>query len=184
MNAGTIERIETNVERFAGGLFSAAVAFALLVVLRNMLPPGEAGAAAAAGLVLAYIICAQAMALVTPRKLAFQLRAFDVRELEPIESGELLLTEADRLAGELVLTDADRALPVAPHGEPLLLDDPLPASADSRVVRLFDRRAMPTPGELKSRIDDHLAAPSSPPPQSDAAKALADALAELRRSLR
>ena len=63
---------------------------------------------------------------------------------------------------------------------------------DSRVVRLFDPRAMPTPptpGQIQSRIADHLgdgaprSAPSKTPP-SDASQALSAALAELRRSLR
>jgi len=69
----------------------------------------------------------------------------------------------------------------------LLLDDPLTAPApDSRVVILFADGRMPTAGQLKHRIDRHLAdgpreAQVSP---SDAADALSEALAELRRSLR
>jgi hypothetical protein len=184
MDAGTTERIETNVERTAAGLFAGAVAFATLAALRNQLPMPQVGGFAAVALVLAYLLCGRAMAAATSRKPAFHLSIFDVRELELIGSDELLLTEADRFTDELVLTEADQVPTVGP--EPLLLEDALPAPAeDSRVVRLFDRRAMPTPGELKSRMDDHLIAPGTPAgPQSDAAKALADALAELRRSLR
>jgi hypothetical protein len=47
---------------------------------------------------------------------------------------------------------------------------------------LFDRKAMPTPGQLQSRIDRHLGHRQSTP--EDASQALSEALAELRRSLR
>ena len=70
--------------------------------------------------------------------------------------------------------------------ETLLLDDVLVApQPDSRVVRLFagDRVA---PGELARRIDRFLEngqAPAPAPPE-EAAQALYEALAEIRRSLR
>lgn len=70
----------------------------------------------------------------------------------------------------------------------LLLDDPLAAAApDSRVVILFADGRMPTAGQLKSRIDRHLAdgaRPDTPGDASDASDALSEALAALRRSLR
>jgi hypothetical protein len=110
---------------------------------------------------------------------------FEVAEFEPFEAHELSRNEETAApAGELVLTEAERigAQPrTAP--EPLVLDDVLAKlEPDSRVVRLFDRKAMPTPGQLQSRIDDHLGQRTSAAP--DAAQALSDALAELRRSLR
>jgi hypothetical protein len=124
---------------------------------------------------------------------------FDVREIEIIQD-ELLLTDADRLEsrgelvltdgarlppGELVLTAADRIDAAAPQDQPLVLDDVLAElGPESRVVRLFDRKAMPTPGQLKSKIDDHLGQGVPSAAQSDASQALSDALAELRRSLR
>lgn len=87
------------------------------------------------------------------------------------ECDELVLTESDRLR--------DSASSEAP--DELLLDDVLAKLEDfSRVVRLFDRSAMPTPGELKNRIDQHL----DRSPALDASQALHDALSELRRSLR
>ena len=96
---------------------------------------------------------------------------FDVREVPTIEQPELLLTERVELA--------------VPEGDELLLDDILDQlEPDSRVVRLFDPAAMPTAGELKSRIDRHLDVESSAAQSSDAAQALHDALAELRRSIR
>jgi hypothetical protein len=88
------------------------------------------------------------------------------------ESDELLLTDADRLTENVADSRRD---------DELLLDDVLAElGSDSRVVRLFDASAMPTPGQLKSRIDEHLSRGSMP----DASQALHDALADLRRSLR
>ena len=67
----------------------------------------------------------------------------------------------------------------------LILDDPLPVPApESRVVQLFADGRMPTAGQLKSRIDQHLADGDKAPPAGDASDALSEALAELRRSLR
>ncbi len=136
---------------------------------------------------------------------AFVLPDFALLDFEFIQgSGELLLTDADRLtaANELLLTDADRltaanemVLTDADRVDgPLVLDDILAElGPDSRVVRLFDRKAMPappTPGQLQSRIADRLRdrsppfAPFETPTPSDASQALSAALAELRRSLR
>ena len=90
--------------------------------------------------------------------------------------GELILTLEERLG-----VTSEMAEPVA---EELILDDVLAELApDSRVVRLFDPAAMPTAGELHSRIDRHLQAQQSRP-TPDAAQALNDALTDLRRSLR
>ncbi|MEO5774095.1 MAG: hypothetical protein ABIQ32_08265 [Sphingomicrobium sp.] len=97
----------------------------------------------------------------------------DMRPAQPVE--ELMLTLEQRLGAERVAEQAT---------EELLLNDILGEIApDSRVIRLFDPAAMPTAGELQSRIDRHLQnreAPAYP----DAAQALHDALADLRRSLR
>jgi hypothetical protein len=69
--------------------------------------------------------------------------------------------------------------------EELLLDDVLAAvGADARVVRLFDPAGMPTPGQIKTRIDAHLGTATRPVPGSDASQSLFDALNELRRSMR
>lgn len=96
--------------------------------------------------------------------------------IEPLETGELLL---------------DMPYEAKVEEEVLLLDEPLPVTApESRVVELFALPAMPTAGQLKERIDRHLAGaprstlPDMQPPQADAAAALYAALDELRRSLR
>ena len=73
----------------------------------------------------------------------------------------------------------------------LLLDDQLvEAEASSRVVRLFAAPPLPTPGQLKERIDRHLATGTMhvvreyEGPAPDASDALYAALSDLRRSLR
>ncbi len=110
--------------------------------------------------------------------------------------------------GAFALTDADAALSLEPllldtiYEEPLLLDDVAEddaalllvdalrvAEPGSRVVQLFSHQPMPTPGQLKDRIDRHLAgAPRHPSPPmpvpADASQALYAALNELKRSLR
>lgn len=115
---------------------------------------------------------------------------------------ELLLTALDRLQvapafdlPELVLDEAARvdprdpahefAAPAASADPELLLDDILAQlGPDSRVVRLFDPAAMPTPGELKARIDRHLGQSPADQRPVDASAALHEALDELRRAIR
>lgn len=68
----------------------------------------------------------------------------------------------------------------------LLLDDPLPAPAPgSRVVQLFPDRPMPSPSELRQRIDRHLGMERGlhRPEPADASDSLRQALDELRESL-
>jgi len=106
----------------------------------------------------------------------FSLSPFDTATLPEVEDlDELLLTDADRV-------DAGDG---SEHVDELVLDDVLAKLEDlSRVVRLFDASAMPSPGELKHRIDRHLDGPSPSSPPPDASQALHDALSELRRTLR
>lgn len=112
-----------------------------------------------------------AMRSVDPEPQQHELPEFPV---EPIEPSELLLDDR--------YEEPDDAL---------LLEDVLGApDPTSRVVQLFAPEAMPTAGQLKARIDRHLA--NGPQPASepiptqapDASDALYAALAELRRSLR
>ena len=159
---------------------------------------------AAAGLA-AFLACNRSLAAAARREPDFALSIFDVREIEIFEPEELFLTDADRLEpselllteadqmrsteldGELVLTEADRLVPSATQAgeEPLVLDDILAQiGPGARVVRLFDPKKMPSPGQLKSRIDSHLGERTPPSQSTDASQALSEALAELRRSLR
>ena len=167
MDARSVTWLEAVLDWAAAAVLAAAVA---LAAIRLGSPPAIAGAAGLA------ILAGGRLALrgVGPAPAQFVLGDFPLEPLpaaEPID--ELVLTEADRL---------DRAGNEG-SAEELLLDDVLAEIEDSsRVVRLFDRTSMPTPAELRARIDRHL--DRSPPPAHDASQALHDALSELRRTLR
>ena len=196
MDARLIDRLESSVEHTASLLFAAAVAYAVYRLAG--VPDPQLVAFALAAVATAYLLSMRTLASVAVQNNDFRVSIFDAREIEAQGPDELLLTAEDRLhdASELLLTEADRldasellltdrldALSVAPA--PLVLDDVLTQiNADSRVVRLFDPKLMPTPGQLKSQIDSHLGQESPASGASDASQALSDALAELRRSLR
>ena len=188
MDAGQIDKIETGADRLASILFGAAAGYAAYAGLRPLLSLPELAVCAAAAAIAAQLLCSRGLKAFARRGPQFKVRAFDVREIEALEpTGELLLTE--RLADELVLTDDDRVerseeLVLGDEDRLLVLDDVLAEiGPESRVVRLFDRKSMPTAGQLKTKIDDHLRSGSAAA-QPDASQALSDALAELRRSLR
>lgn len=175
MNARPIQRIQTLFEHAACVLLAGAVAFAVYEVLNGMLGARQLGIAAGCCGVVTYLLCSRVLVSRSFELPDFGIRPFDVAELEFTEAEELVLTDADRLE-----VPADQG-----QQEPLILDDILAEiGPDSRVVRLFDRKAMPTPGNLKSRIGDHLEQGRSASAPHDASQALSDALAELRRSLR
>src|SRR5437660_4889621 len=183
MDAGVIERIETNMERAAAALFAAAVGFACYKLLGLHLGEPQLVGCTAGAAALAYLPCSRAFSGAGAHGSRFALPPFELAEFE-FTDDELLLTTTDRLipSGELELTDADR---LDRCEEPLMLDDVLIGiDPDARVVRLFDRGAMPTPGQLQSKIANHLGRASPVEPPADASQALSDALAELRRSLR
>ena len=183
MQAASVIRIEKYVDRTASTLFALACGFAFNLWLRGDLLRPLLGAASVAAAAFAYFISVRALTALKPQLPRLPVPIFDVREVEPMDRAELLLPDgAARGLEELLLNDR---LELAPASEPLLLDDILAElGSNSRVVRLFDRAAMPTAGELKSRIDQHLESEVSEARTDDAAQALHDALAELRRSLR
>lgn len=172
MQAQSVARIETAVDRVAAALLAIASGYAAFVWLAaSSRGPLLVGEALAVG-VLAYFISARLLSSVRPRTRKLPVPIFDVREVEPLHASEPLLLKTSDVWQQ-------------PAEEPLLLDDILAEiGPDSRVVRLFDPAAMPTAGELKSRIDRHLDGQASAAQSSDAAQALHDALAELRRSIR
>jgi hypothetical protein len=192
MDARLIDRIETTAERLASALFGAGIGYAAYGWLSAVLVQPRLGAYSVAAAAAAFLLCDRSLKRVSRRHSQFRLSVFDLREYDTLGSDELLLT--DRLNDELLLTepvndelllsDADRLAPPVAADE-LVLDDILgEIASDARVVRLFDRKAMPTPGELKARIDSHIGqAPAASAPV-DASQALSDALAELKRSLR
>jgi hypothetical protein len=205
MNAGLAQHIETGAERGASAVFAGAIGFAVYGAFGEAPLQPELGLGIGVAAVIAYFLSKSALETVAERDRSFVLRVFDVRDIEAMDDelvltdaeridDDLVLTDAERIDDDLVLTEADRLHPgelvlteadqVIRADQPLELDDILhELQPDSRVVRLFDRKAMPTPGQLKQRIDTHLEqAPARP--LSDASQALSDALAELRRSLR
>ena len=172
-------RFDGWVELAGAAVPAAAAGFAAFVLAPSLsLAPGPA---MAGGAIAIFALAFAAMRSVPPEPRQHRLPHFHV---EPIgELPELLL---DCVYEEpLLLVDL-----YEPADEALLLDDVLAdPGAESRVVQLFGPQPVPTPGELKDRIDRHLAGAAGPVRGSetsapDAADALFAALAELRRSLR
>ncbi|HYU96521.1 MAG TPA: hypothetical protein VE989_10185 [Sphingomicrobium sp.] len=164
MEARHVQRLESAVDGIAAAVLAVAAGYCGLA---TGLPP----LAATASAVLILLAGWKILGAVAAGPQTFLLPAFDPAPLPAAEPAE-----------ELILTDSDR-LDHSQVADELVLDDVLARLEDfSRVVRLFDRSAMPTPDELKSRIDRHLETPASAPP--DASQALHDALSQLRRTLR
>jgi hypothetical protein len=147
----------------SASLFAGAAGYSAL-----LLASPAAGVAAAA---IAFVGAHQALGRID-RQPRFALPEFAVDTVEA-EEDELLLTELT----ELLLTET------VAIGDELLLDDPLDQPApDSRVIRLFDPRTLPTAGNLHDRIERHLQRPS--PAYPDATSELHEALSALKSSLR
>ena len=184
------ERIEAAVDHLAAAVLGGATGYALFYLVQSQPLVTAAGGA------LAYLVTARLLRSVQAQRPTFDFPVFRIAdleladddellltdEIEPANAGELLLTEQV----ELVLTDADRLEPPAdPTADELVLDDILAElGPQSRVVRLFDPSAMPTPAQLTAKIEEHLREPKPELGHGDASQALYEALAELRRSLR
>ncbi|HEY4071049.1 MAG TPA: hypothetical protein VGM04_05775 [Sphingomicrobium sp.] len=167
----TVVRIESGIDRAASMLFAFACGYAAFTwFARAALPVTGAEILVAFG--LAYVIALRVLSAVRPAKRKLPVPIFDVREVDAMDAPQLLLTKP-----------VEQPAP-SQSDEALMLDDILDRlGPDSRVVRLFDPAAMPTAG-LKSRIDRHVDGELSEEQGVDAAQALHDALAELRRSIR
>lgn len=187
MRLASVIRIEKTVERLASALFALACGYATNLWFAGQLQKPELGAATLAAAVFAYLLGRRALGAVPPELPRLKVPIFDVRQVEPMDCDKLL-TRSAQIAdpSELLLTDRVKK-EGATSEEPLLLDDVLAdPGTDSRVVRLFDPAAMPTVGPAAetpgSGIDRHFEASAAQ--SHDAAQALHEALAELRRSLR
>lgn len=181
MRGGKRERVEKAVEFGASAVLSGAVGFSLFVLLRITLPQPFPAMAACCSAVSAFVLSFRLLRRVGAKPLGFEVRPFHLPELKFEEPDELLLTEQV----ELLLTDADRLRPQRSVEEELVLNDILTKlGPQSRVVRLFDPSAMPTPAQLNERIERHLRGASPQAAPVDASEALYQALHELRRSLR
>jgi hypothetical protein len=163
MEARQVHRIEQEIDVAAAAVFAVAAALAAI-----RFGPG----AAVAGAIATFGLCLGLLRSIKAVAAPFVLEGFEPAALSPVIRVE-----------ELVLTDADRLHPAG--SDELILEDVLANLTEgSRVVRLFDPAAMPSPGELKARIDRHLDDHGGDAGLPDASKALHDALFELRKSLR
>jgi hypothetical protein len=212
MRGGKAERLEAVIDRLAAALFAGAIAYAFFRWLSGFYGEPQLGVFSMIAAAMAFLLCERGLRRI-PVEERFDVPAFDLPELEsqpdailpdhidefcviePRPPDELLLTDADRIVrGELLLTETDQfwgdELSLTERFQPvgadeLVLDDILAElTPDSRVVRLFDPAAMPTPAQLNARIERHLGEGNSAVAPPDASQALYDALTELRRSLR
>ncbi|MFL6733497.1 MAG: hypothetical protein ACJ8EY_02245 [Sphingomicrobium sp.] len=129
----------------------------------------------------------------------FQIEQFSIEPTHVVfecAAEELILTLDQRVVPDAAVAPVEELLltlehrlqvsrkPAMQSGPELLLEDVLgEIGPESRVVRLFDPALMPTAGQLHSKIERHLEAQKADS-YPDAAQALKDALADLRRSLR
>jgi len=166
MNAAWVRRLEIAFDGVASAALAAAVGFAAYRWLGLWTPNPQLGTFTALAAIVTCGLCWIGLSWVDVRPQPFPVAIFDLGAVAPPRPAELVLTEEDRL------------------DDALLLDDVLTApSPDSRVVRLFGPAAMPTPGQLKTRIDRHLDRETLDPPAPDDSQALYDALAEVRLGL-
>ena len=182
MRGGREERIEKLFDRMAAAVFGAAVAATVAMLFKGSLALPQLAIFGATGGLLACFITIRLLRSVRPEPQRFRAPEFALPELYFDDCDELLLTEQV----ELVLTEADvLRLPAKSSEDELVLDDILAKLGEnSRVVRLFDPAATPTPGQLNARIEHHLRQESAPAAPEDASQALFDALTQLRASLR
>jgi len=168
MDVRSAQRIEAAVDFAAAAILALAAAYAASLFAASPISAAATGAAA-------FFLSLKALRSLGADPDSFALAPFVPSALPEAEVGELLLTDADRLD--------PGAQPAA--DDELMLDDVLAELEDnSRVVRLFDAAAMPTPGQLQARIDRHLNGTNPQTASADASEALHQALAELRRSLK
>ena len=179
------ERIEKWVDRLAAFVFAGAVAVSLFALLGG----GSGTFVAPIAGVAAYLLCVRLLHRLPPHAQHFELGTFSPASIGFEQPDELLLTDQVELLltdqVELLLTDAERLRPEPQTFDELVLDDILAKlGPQSRVVRLFDPAAMPTPGQLNARIERHLQAEKAAAAPGDATEDLYQALSDLRRSLR
>jgi hypothetical protein len=181
MRGGREERIEKLFDRVAAAIFGAAVAAVVAILFRGSVPLPRLAIVSATGGLVACLVTAGLLRSVRPEPQRFRVPSFAPPELDFDDCDELLLTQQV----ELLLTEADVLKPAKSSEEELVLDDILAKLGEnSRVVRLFDPAATPTPGQLNARIEHHLRQGSAPTAPEDASQALFDALTQLRASLR
>jgi hypothetical protein len=183
-----VRTIESALESVAAAVFGGCLSYSLFIAAPVWgLDPVPLSLAA-----FAFGFLAAVRGLQVWGRPHYAVRPFAPAPLAGEPTDELLLTDRvilmpSRDPVESMVATLERRLGVTRNdtrsSDELLLDDVLTEAApDSRVIQLFDPAAMPTPGELQSRIERRIENSDSANP--DAAQSLTDALASLRRSLR
>ena len=157
------KKIEAAAAALAAISLGGAVAFAAFTLLGPAMLPLRSGLAICAG-IAAGLVGKAALDRADVSASTYSVATFKPRAIEAAEES-------------VERTDVEET--------PLVLDDVLHAvGPDARVVRLFDASKMPSPAELKARVDRYLGQGASWAKSPDASQALVEALTELRRSLR
>ena len=181
MRGGKRQRIEKTVDYGAAAVLAGAVGFSLFGSLRGAVTQPYLAVVAGCSGIAAFVMSVRLLRNIGARSPDFVVRTFQLPDFGFGEMDELLLTEQV----ELLLGEADRLRPPRSTEEELVLNDIVAKlGPQSRVVRLFDPAAMPTPAQLNDRIERHLRASAPQAGPHDASEALYQALDELRRSLR
>lgn len=159
MGGGTAKKVEAAACALASAALGGAFGFAAYAVVGQI--------TMAIGIALISVLAAWVVLGRIDREASDFRVTFDLGAVHVVRADE----------GPLELTDIYEA--------PLELDDVLAdVGPGDRVVRLFDVNAMPTPGELRERINRHLGREAPPAASPDASQALIEALTQLRQSLR
>ncbi len=105
----------------------------------------------------------------------------EAERVRPAEDSEMALKQASE-PEELDLSQSAET-EASVFSEELVLDDLADFGPNSRVVRLFDPAAMPRAGQIGAGINRDLQGEPAQIQSAEAAQALQDALAELRRAI-
>lgn len=172
------------LELLPAAVLNFAVSFALGSVLRSAEVQHSAQISVAAGC-LVFLLAWRLLRMAGGSSDSFSLPAFEapLPEIEEVgeHGSEEDLPSATVIQGQFASAAVEQQF----ADDELLLDDILEElSPDARVVRLFDPAAMPTAGELRDRIDDHLRSARPRLKQPDATEELNEAIRALRQSLR
>lgn len=166
MTGETVNKVEAVAAAVASAMLAGALAFCAFALATSLPLMAQAAVAVFAGLAGFASSWGLLTAIGQPRR-DFVVTTFDLGAIDPIAHQMDALELVEVRQEPLELVD--------------VLEQPGPGSS---VVRLFDPAAMPTPGELRARIDRHLGRGAPPVASPDASQALVDALTQLRHSLR